>query len=129
MDRYVRTYVRKLYLLYNLCLGKVVDVLCFFDLTDTAGRDFQSGVVQPYFPRGRRALFFVPIVRDRARENAECFYMTLTSPRDGESYDPVIRAWTPSRALGWIQGEIGMLVNKSGACMCLQFGAWPLGAH
>ena len=54
--------------------------------------------------------------------------MTLSSPRDGESYDPVIRAWTPSRALGWIQ-ENGMLVNKSGACMSLQIGAWPLGAR
>ena len=121
-------YVCKLYLLYNLCLCEVADVLCFFDPTDTAGRDFQSGVVQPYFPRGRRVVFFVPIVRDRARENAECFYMTLSSPQDGGSYDPVIRAWTPSRALGWIQ-DIGMLVNKSGACMSLQIGAWPLGAR
>ena len=83
--------------------------------TDTAGQDFQTGVILPYFAREHRSNFiYVPILMDRERENAECFYMTLHSPL-GESYDPEIRVWTPSRALGWIQSEINsmLMINKS----------------
>ena len=100
----------------TLSLGQVMlDVACnetqalglflsFIIPTDTAGLDFQSGVIQPYFNvQTQRALFYVPIVKDKMKENAECFYMTLRSPKNGDSYNPEIRAWSPSRAVGWIQ--------------------------
>ena len=90
---------------------------------DTAGLDLQTGTVQPYFVQGRRGLmaeFYVPIIPDRTRENAECFYMTLRSPQNGDSYDPEIRTWTPSRAIGWIQSENNsMLVNKGCIYACV----------
>lgn len=88
-------------------INNVNNVCCLLP-TDTAGLDFQSGVVQPYFAQGSsdlRALFFVYIVNEKLAEDAECFYMTLHSPKNGSSYDPEIRAWTPSRAIGWIQSE------------------------
>ena len=79
--------------------------------------DFQSGVIQPYFAQGSsglRALFHVYIVNEKIIEDAECFYMTLHSPQNGGNYDPEIRAWTPSRAIGWIESETNStLVNES----------------
>ena len=81
-----------------------------FPPLDTAGADFQCGIIKPIFARrGRRTSFFVPIIRDRSRsESPECFYLILRA-LEGESYDPEIRAWTPSRAIGWITEPNGKL--------------------
>ena len=44
------------------------------------------------------------ILRDRLRDEPECFYFSLSPPDNADTFNPPIAAYNPQHAIGWIQG-------------------------